>query len=457
MIRYLFNTLKTIAVLIALLLSAFAAINWSDEEIKPELLQALSWKAPTNAFEENGYLILLGIEAPIEMDAREVGKRMLDVELARFANMQKTHKETPAPAENSAEIAAYIDWKEKQCDYQKEPNCVDFYLQNGTDKLALVLLSQERLTARFDTIKQSKNYLEVVAPMVSVRLPKYQLLMQASELERIRVINDIAANCVDVAVTNYVNNALFSRKLLRESTSLVSHMIAVAMMQRDTRILSELMTLHPKIATQYAAQIAPVLASISAPEFNLKNAFKQECAMAYQTFDNLHYAAANEFLGSTNFLKNVLAKIGYKPIATNNAALARCNSRIKVAESNAQTLDAAKANDLKAVQETTDVVNARLFVQKNPIGRILLGVSEPDFASYVERQHDLDGYLKMVNLQLTVLVDGTNKHRKTGIELQDPYTQKPMQFDKNTGVLTFTGRQPANTNVNKSNVYQIKL
>ena len=102
-------------------------------------------------------------------------------------------------------------------------------------------------------------------------------------------------------------------------------------------------------------------------------------------------------------------------------------------------------------------MNARLLTQKNPVGRILLGISEPDYAKYIERQHDLDTYLKMVRLQLTILSDGTPKEKIASIELHDPYTQKLMQFDKNTGVVTFVGRQPSSSNFNKSNIYQVKM
>jgi hypothetical protein len=463
MIRYLSNivksaifTLKIIAIIIALFFVYFIFINWGDEELKPEVVQALAWKPPANAYDDNGYLTLLGIEAPMEMDAAKVGKKALDAELARFASMQKTHKVTPAPAENPSEVDDYIDWKDNQCDYQKQANCVDFYLQQGPDKLALVMLSQERLTSRYNAIKQAKNYIEIVPPYVAAQIPKFQLLMQASELERIR-----AESRMDIGLQDYVNNAMFSRKLLRESKSLISHMIALAMIQRDTRILSELLVKYPTLAKQHQAQLTPLLETISTLEYNLKKAFRSECAMGYPMFNNLKYAFANELVADSSSLKkipvNMLGKIGYSPNATNNAALARCNSRVKLAESDAQSFDTAKAEDLKAAQETMDVVNVRLLTQKNPVGRILLGIAEPDYSSYVERQHDLDGYLKMVKIQLDVLADGVAKNKIVAIEVHDPYTQKLMHFDKNTGILTFTGRQPSSGNVNRSNVYQVKM
>ena len=93
--------------------------------------------------------------------------------------------------------------------------------------------------------------------MMSAQIPKYQLLVQASELARIRAIAEIAKNRMNIGLQTYVDNAVFSRRLLRESNSLISHMVAVNMMQRDTRILSELMT-------KYSKNCNPIYSAISA-------------------------------------------------------------------------------------------------------------------------------------------------------------------------------------------------
>ena len=45
-----------------------------------------------NGFDDNRYLVLLGIEAPIEMDASSFGKKTLEAELMRFDSLQKIHE-----------------------------------------------------------------------------------------------------------------------------------------------------------------------------------------------------------------------------------------------------------------------------------------------------------------------------------------------------------------------------
>ena len=457
--RYLIKTIKIIALICGLLFLAFVIINWSDKELKPEVVQALDWKPPANAFEDNGYLTLWGIEAPIEIDAAKVGKKIVEAELARFSSLKKTHKETPTQAPNPTEVDEYIDWKDNQCDYQKQQNCIDFYLQQGADKLALVLLSQDRLTARYNVIRQAKNYVEIMPPMITSQIPKYQLLKSASELECIRAIMDVSHNRMDIGLQAYINNAMFSRKLLRESNTLISHMIALAMMQRDTRILSELMAKYPEIATKYSAQLMPMLETVSKAEYNLEKSFRNERDMTLQVMENLKYATAKDVSNSSNPIKNTLISIstlGYQPNASTNLFYDWGTSRIELAQASASQLDEVKEKS-RATHKGLLGLGYGWFYIKNPVGKILASIAQLDYENYVERQHDLDGYLKMVNMQLDVLADEAGKNKTSAIKIQDLYTQKQLQYEISTSVLTFEGRQPSNGNYNKSNIYKVKL
>lgn len=432
-------------------------VNWGDEELKPEVVQALAWKPPTNAFADNGYLILLGIKAPIEMNASQVGKKALEAELARFATAQKTHIELPAPKQNPAEVDDYIDWKDNQCNYQMQPNCVDFYLQQDADKLNFALLAEDRLAKRFQAIKQSKNYVEVMPPLISAEFPKYTLLMQASEMERVQVILDISEGKLEQGVARFAENAAFSRRLLRESNSLISHMVALALMQRDTRVLSELMLKYPIIVTKYAAQLVPVLAPISTPEYNLKKVFIYEKNLGLTTINIANNLAESEATAAgldyfLQLLRVGYLKVFYQPNATLNLLCDWSQYRIKLTEVSAAELDQAK-QDLQHNQQTLLGLGIHPYYIKNPMGKILASVADPDYAMYIERKYDLDGYIYMVNSQLVAIL---NKLEINKSDLHDPY-KNLMQYDANSGVLTFAGRQPSSGNFNKSNIYQVKL
>jgi hypothetical protein len=454
MIRYIFNTIKIIVLIFILLFLAFVINNWGDEELNPEVAKALDWKAPEHTFEDNGYLILLGIEAPSDVDAAAVGKKVLEAELARFVEVQKTHKE-PHVATQAA-ISPYIDWKDNRCEYTTQKNCVDYYLQMGAAKLTFVISSQDRLVKRFQAIKQSKYYVEAFTPLYSSSFPSYKNLVLASELERIQAILDISEGKTAQGITRFIENAAFSRRLLRESNTLVAHMIAVALMQRDTRILSELLVKYPTLAKQYYTQLATVLAPISASEFNLAKPLRSERDMGLQTFSHLKYASASELGGDKNNKFNqIWMWFGFQSNSTLNDTYTLSKSLQEMANADAIDLDKLKETHKQQYVDYFQMDHT-LFIKKNPVGRILVSIAAPNYSDYIERQHDLSAYLAIVNVQLQILAN-EKPDSKLVLTLQNPYTREVMPFDKDTGTLTFEGRQPSNTNFNKSKQYQVKL
>ena len=140
--------------------------------------------------------------------------------------------------------------------------------------------------------------------------------------------------------------------------------------------------------------------------------------------------------------------LSFSPQATLNYTYALAVLKAKVAGINATQLNVIKV-EIEEKYANKFQMDYTLYAKKNPMGRILNTVANLDYAAYFERQHDLDGYLNIVNIQRNVLAKGLATDKLTGINLHDPYTQKLMQFDQNTDVLTFAGRQPSNTNFNK--------
>jgi hypothetical protein len=458
MIRILLNIIKYItifAILITLLLFfAFVINNWGDDELKPEVVKALAWTTPENTFKDNGYLILLGMEAPVDMDAASVGKQLLAAELARFKVMQATHKDQPLV--KFAAVDKYKDWKDKRCDYTKQKNCVDFYSQISADQLIDVINSQDRLIKRFEAIKQSANYVEAIPPTYTSLVPSYQTLVLASELARIQALLDIFEGRLALGIDRLTKNSLFSRQLLRESNSLISHMIALSMMQRDTRILSELLMKYPALAKPYQGALAVMTEPISISDYSLVKPLTHERALVLQTFDNLKYVPRSELIGvEYNKLLQSLAWLGFQANATMNVAYQNSTSQIDLAMVAADYLDVLKVKHKETVKDHFEI-DYTLFTKRNPVGRILNNIAQPDFSAYIERQHDLTGYLIIVNAQLQMLADKMPA-KNTVLTFHDPYTRAVMPYDQSAGILTFEGRQPSNSNFNKSSQYQIKL
>ena len=108
MMRYFINTIKIIALICGLLFLTFVIINWGDEDLKPEVAQILSWQAPTNALDDNGYLVLLGIEAPLEMDASIIGKRRYRQNWRALPACKKYTKKHPRKHQIQAKLTSIL-------------------------------------------------------------------------------------------------------------------------------------------------------------------------------------------------------------------------------------------------------------------------------------------------------------------------------------------------------------
>ncbi len=416
--------IKWLAILSGLLTVTFFAVNWHDEDLKPEVQAALNWQPPANMLEDNGFLILLGMDAPLDQDAYQFGKQKYEAEFARFNIAQSAHQEPPA--KEFTEPNTFINWKDEQCDYQAVANCVDYYLNVDRAKFAEIIVKLKTQLARYKAIQQSKYYVEANMPMLSAEVPSFSSLMSASEVQRIQAIWAIADKQTQQGMAQLIENAMFSRRLLKESNSLISHMVALKMLRRDMLIISELLARDPALAKTYQAQIAPVLASIDNPEYGIKNAFIAERNMVLATynFTNVYF---EDVTGSAKW-RYVIARFGYLPKATINLFFQWSELRLLLANVSAHELNAAKLM-VENKQKSLLGIGFGWFYFKNPAGKILMSVAEPNYVNYIERHHDTEGFIRIVRAQLQLLAENTPKENIAKVLAQhpNPYTLQPFK------------------------------
>lgn len=439
-------------------------INAFDEDLRPEAQAALNWQSPANMLVDNGFVILLGLDAPINEDALQVGTRRYQEELGRYRTLLKTHVEPTISSEPSADkINSPIDladakWKIFYCDYEKKQSCVDFYRTLTTQEVALFYASQRPLEARFNAIKQSKHYTEAMPPMISGYIPKYSNLTAASELARMKAVRLITSGNMDAGVAEFVENATFSRKLMMNANSLVARMIAVAMVQKDMRILSELITQYPAIAVDFNAQWLPITSTISSFEFSFAKPFQHERNMTLQVMYQLKFQVTKK----SNWFNKFIAYVIFKQNAT-------VNLFYDWWQVNLDLLQAGPQNQLEAKREIHKQQQALLgfgyapYYLKNPIGKILVSVATPEYSNYVERQYDLEGQIQLLALQIAMsrqyLKDENAESQITSLldAYPNPYTGKAMRYDRKKHQIVFEGHQVSRANFGKSLTYQFEL
>ena len=443
----------TAAVWLALLAAVGFFVGW-DESLRPEVAQALDWQPPAKAFDDNGYLIVLGIEAAASQDPATLGAQVLRQELGRFEALRTHHQPTPLEPSRPELVERHPGLGDMGCNYTAQANCVDFYVRQDRAQVAYLLAAHKRLIDRFEAIWRAKHYTEVVPPLNAVVTSHISVLRDASELQRIQAILDIAGNRTNEGLSRFASNAAHSRRLLRESNTLISHMVALGLVHRDIRILSELLHRYPSLAKQHAALIDPVLAPISGAPYRLTRGFQHERALRLQVLSPLAHADAKSMVGPGNgVFTQWFVAMNYLPNATLNDAYALSTLILKLAEADPSQLDAVK-QEIRARYAAYAQIDHTFFTRRNGTGRTLNAVGEIDFAKYVELQHDLNAFIAMVAIQRTA---APGVPASLAPWPMDPYTGQAMGKDAVSGDLVYDGRQPASTNFEKSHQYRVPL
>lgn len=455
MIRIFLSFIKWIFLSAFGLYFLFVASNWGDEDLKPEVQAILNWHSPA-AQDDNGYLILLGMGAPFDQDALQVGKAKLAENVARFEAARKTR--TIPPVQN--EVSAFIPYQETAglqdylCRYNQAENCVEFYLKHDSDVVKQVIASQEVLLARFAALKASNQFAEISVPMSGIDFSGISAYLVAIELEYMQAAQDIAAGNENAAIQRLVDNALYNRAMLKNSTTQGTRAMILSMVEQDVRILSELMAKYPALAKLYKQQFSPLLNPISTSEYTLEAPFINDRTDSVLMF--------NLTLDATKVLKrhaqlsffDKLKGVNFQPNATLNFLYELKTLRLKLAKTNAQQIDAVKAQ-VEVERKSLLGFGYKPYYFKNSIGKILVTTFDvsgllDDFEAF----YDLEGYMRLVRLQLDFLQAGNTKIdlERLLAEYPDPYTNKPMRFDSNEGVLVFKGRSRS-----QENVYQVAV
>lgn len=453
--KLLLKIVLWVLALIALMVIVLFAINWRDETLKPEVAMAIDWEPPKVAFQDNGYLTLVGIDSPSGKDATAVGLELVQAELMRYEDTKNILEE---PLLKRADARPFIDWKELRCDYTQSPNCLEFYQQQGEAKLTFLLASQDRLLARYQTIKQSQRWIEVVPPMVSAYAPSYTELMNAAELSRIQAIVLIRQQQTKQGFELLSANASLARRILNHSSTLISYMVALNMLQRDARIVSELMAQNPSLAKQYEPTIQAILAPIPNTISGLRHAFVHERAMQVGLPRALKKELNDALKQQSSSWSTFMSARFYQPNATANLFYELATLPIKMLEAKPNELD-DMAKQMSAKKQDLLGVGIEPYYIKNPIGKVLASISTINYQNYIERHYDTEGHLTLIRLQHEVtLADAPEKAVNQLLpRFTDPYTQRPLQFDENTKQLSFKARQPSSVNLNKGQIYQITL
>jgi hypothetical protein len=440
-------------------------INLYDEPLKPEVTALMREPDYVVRDDQNGYFLLRAIDADASLDAYETGLNIVNREEALF-------RENPArsnynvPALQYKKIADF-DWNLHRCDQTLE-NCAHADLKNR-NQLMQLLAKNAILLKRYELMQKLGEFEEHPIPAPAAMLPAYGPLVKASNMITTQAEFEIADGKLDEGIHRLQKNDRFLRLLLQKSSTLISRMIAVAMMRQQVRTVSDLVEMYPQLAKQYGESLSALVRPLTTDEQAFSSVFSNEARFLsffqYLNVDDIAPADA-DLVELPRIFTYRINRFFFNRNATLNLMGESRLELIKAANQKASRYDELRQQI--ADKEEVLIQHPNLpYVHYlyNPLGKILftVGSTSDIYFSYLERSADLDGYLRLAGLQIDIRRKNLQESEiETYIAsapepFRSPYDGKPMTWDAKAKQLQFIGRHKATSNPGGGNVFIVSM
>lgn len=476
--RYLRRGLKalgwlTLALggLTAVGLAALIAANWNDDALTEAAQEALQYTLPTEqALEGNGYLILMGLDAPGGGDAVEdamaLGRQRLAREIER-RRWVEAHGDDQEGMPSSFGPRNAGDGHDVLPDRLRCPvgelDCFAWVAKHGDEVHALVK-AHYGLLKRLSAAARAPQFSNPAPFYLLAEFPPYGLLVRAHELwlaqASLAWMHGQPQQAMDIA-----RQAVQVRsRLANHSNSLIASMIALALQHRELRWLSAA-SAHTGPQTP-AAVTKEVEDLLSAPPVSLNQALEGEkqfmASVLYSLKDPGLFNAPEVAVPTWWQLPlNWAGNLGFLPRQTLNRSINYLQQVQTLSTLPPHQWNAAFAELVQQWEEGGACAPWKRL--RNITGLCLEAITRFSYQSYAQRVADIEGYRRLVLLQHRA---SAQQVRWTDLpawlaqspqELRNPYTLQPMQWDASENSLVFEGRESQNQHPDRSPIYRVRL
>jgi hypothetical protein len=427
--------LISIAILVSIL-----ALNWQDEALNTEtkvLLEKPQYKVTAK---ENSFFMLDTLAIHSSLDPLAEGIHQFSLNEDAFYQVNTTALTAKASLMKSDLPSSSLSLS--KC---ADNSCLDYVLQNRKE-FEKIIQENSVLLSRFERFKNMPEFEEHFIPAhqyISPSLSKFTNALHMQLAQATFAINDgRTQEGIDVLQSN---DAII-RKLMSKTTSLISRMTMISLMHRHTKILSELSENYPNLVKNYRATLLELARPLSVEELDFSQPIQNEARFAIHLFRNeklSEYSIIDQRI-HRNFLSN--------------AYLNYFNALQKEYKQGPKNYD----NFLERVESQVKFKDFALhrFISKGIYK--LTNISGEAMLTYFKKNTDLDGYLRLVNLQIQLQATEIKAENipawleKTPMNLRNPYDDKPMQWNKESGELFFEGKN-FHSDSNGNQLFKVKL
>jgi hypothetical protein len=396
-----------------LYLAIFMVLALYDPPLQPAVAEFLKVPASTVTDAENAYFALLGFAAPAGSDIREYGRTSYRSTLERAAK-QRAQGGQPLP---QLESGTQMAFKGKEL-----PNERFYQFVVGSPEVLDRMASDNReLLDRYRTLRQYPRIFEPSGEghFQDVPIPSFAPVRSTQSLWLLLALRQSHQGNADQALRLLADDLAYWRSIVPQSHMLIIKLIAIACIQRDYQVLSELIG-HAALSGTQRAQVRAMLPPWQAGDVQFSESLRYEALFLTDAlFASLaQHGPFDRLLLKKNATRNSLVRI-----QMTGAELAGLSADRFYREASAS-----------AGERRIDV-RLKLDFLYNPVGAILASISTPQYAGYCAKGHELEAKRRMVLIHLLAREQGIGPDGmdsflpQLGKEYRNPYTNQPMGWD----------------------------
>lgn len=446
-LRYVGYTLA-VPVALAVVLSL---INLHDRKLDPRAADAMLQAPTTLADAANAMFAMYGPGIPDGEDPQTFGRR--DVE----ANNQRMHAIDEGKPYDQSELKA-MDQQNQSVPWVGETK--DLCGKDGKDRVdwlhdyvahrsAIQKLARDNKLrlARYRALYAYPGYADRMLNRVASAYPD----MQGPEHET--VLGQLAIQAADgnpdAAAQDLATDTQFWRRVLAGAGTIITKSVAANHLASNYALASEIAARY-KSRPNLAARLAPMTAAVTPEEKDWKAAINGEFQRQAYLYGQVVKAPVHWTIrGWRDTFGGLAGKVLLKPNDSINRSFRYLDSLQALNTVPAYSLIDKTKSLRRDFVKTVAIV--RLDLVYNPFGKILLGMgtaSPETIARYIARTHNLDGAMRLLNLQLEIyarkvpLKDVGAFVVKASGTLYQPFDYAPMHWNAESRELSFQGLDP---------------
>ena len=377
---------------LAIVYAGLLYVNWQDDPPDPQIAATLNAYPAQIPAERNGYFAWIGVMGPEAVPPHEWGQRWFDrAQAADAANPSGTSL-AEAPPVDEARADTWPD--NGPC--QKIETCLEDVAADPDG--ARAALAKVRVTLeRADVAMTYPDYQEAFRPNFGSASLFPPVPARWTVVSATRFAVDLAEGHHTHALDRLAREIKFHTAQAAGAETLVAKLVAVAYLRNDYLLLATYGRRFPQQAMAHHAQIKAMLAPLPPEATSLAAPFRSEIRSLARLLGNLRQAGLaltsdslfNHQGGWQGWVADGLFLPFYLPNATVNEVF-----HLRVRDIEAEWLDEAvqyRAAVNEAYEQNEAYKKSLLdhIVTRNLVGRILVGISAPDYRSYQFRRDDL--------------------------------------------------------------------